>query len=317
MRRNLTKWVLVAVSVAIAAGCGVQLGGFRLVSPHDGSSVAVAQPRFVWTAAPNAIGYTLIMRNAAGDLVWQATTTATEVLYNGPVLANGAAYQWQVTANFTPPVQPTTSPWWSFTKVAAGVMEPTLVSPPDSTWIATGTPTFNWQPPAGATPLQSKVEVRNSAGGLIWDTVTTGTATSAIYAGPVLMNGATYSWLVVAVHASPNPSTRSVEWTFTKVAAGAMTPTLVSPEDRATVATATPTFTWQPPAGGAPAQYKLEVRNSAGALIWDIATTATSAAYAGAALVNGQTYSWLVIAVHVPPNPPVQSMVWTFTKVVP
>lgn len=317
MSGRVGGWMSVFLVFIATVGCGTIVGvAFHLVSPANGSTVTESQPRFVWTAAPNATGYVLVIRDAGGNVHWQFPTASgvTAATYGGPGLANGATYRWQVTANFAGPTPPQSSPEWTFTKVAGGGMEPTLVSPPNGASIVTGTPMFNWQPPVGGAPVEYKVEVRNLAGTLIWYISTPGTATSATYAGPALLNGTTYRWLVIAVHAPPNPPASSAEWTFTKVLIDA--PTLVSPPNGGDVTCAASfAFSWTAVAGTE--RYLLEVRRASDdAVVWSTAVLPpdTSITAINPPIVCNMTYRWRVASIARGDATESWSAFWTFRR---
>lgn len=204
---------------------------------------------------------------------------------------------------------------------------PILAAPTNGHTFACAAPgqayLFTWGAVPNAINYVLHIEANAAPNPLVYNaTIGASTTTLAVTDAQLPYCGDTFRWRVGATFAT-SPTAWSGYWTFTILTGGptpppaGMEPILVVPPNNASIAAATPLFNWQPPAGGTPLEYKVLVRNSGGVLIWYFGTPSTSATYAGPALVNGQTYSWFVIAVHAPPNPPASSEVWTFTKVAP
>src|SRR2546425_3135129 len=138
----------------------------------------------------------------------------------------------------------------------------TLVAPSGN--IATGTPTFTWNAVAGAT--QYLLWVDDSSGGRLRTTYTaaqtgclSGIGTCSIAPGAVLNPGAGEWWIVTSNAAGSGPWSSVMTFTV----AGTPPPpaaTLVAPSG--SLATATPTFTWNAVASAT--QYMLWVDDSSG-----------------------------------------------------
>jgi hypothetical protein len=100
--------------IAVRSGALVaQPDGFKvttaieMVSPGAGDApedVATLTPTFQWNAYPSTATYTVELIDSLGQVIWtKPGVTATQVVYDGVALADGATYQWRATAFRTGP----------------------------------------------------------------------------------------------------------------------------------------------------------------------------------------------------------------------
>lgn len=134
--RNGFYGVVVAVTLLVGCQASVGVDQLVLVSPKDGSTVAVGSAacagvdgpdsdtdpdlvtlQFAWAPVGNAESYRVEVRNANGAVVATmdvtATTAQTSWLTDASRPCPGT-YTWRVTATRTPPHVPVESASWSF-----------------------------------------------------------------------------------------------------------------------------------------------------------------------------------------------------------
>jgi hypothetical protein len=170
------------------------------------------------------------------------------------------------------------------------------------------TPTFSWNAISGATSYY--LLVQNTAGVAVSTSVSpaaagcgAGTGTCSIVPSTALSNGAVYNWFVNATN-SLGTGPWSGATTITISATGPsvpLAPVTISPGG--TLATRTPTYTWNASAGAT--SYYFLVQNTAGVLIGTSITassvgcgagTGTCTYTPGTSLAAGATYNWFVNA---------------------
>src|SRR5207247_1269461 len=209
-----------------------------------------------------------------------ASGIGTCAIAAGAVLNPGAGQWWVVTSNVSG-----SGPWstaMAFT--VAGTPPPpaaTLVAPSGN--IATATPTFTWNAVASAT--QYLLWVDDSSGGRSRATYTaaqagcaSGTGTCSLAPGITLNPGAGQWWVVTSNASGSGPWSNGLVFSV-PVTPPPGTATLVAPSG--SLATATPTYTWNAAAGAT--QYLLWVDDSSGGRI----RTTYTAAQAGCASGTG------------------------------
>src|SRR3989441_621629 len=258
-----------------------------IVAPSG--SLATATPTFTWNAGASATQYLLWVGARPGGPRWPSpppsragcpSGTGTCSLAPGATLNPGAGQWWVVTSNAAG-----SGPWsngLSFT--VPGTPPPpaaTIVAPSGS--LATATPTFTWNAVASATAYMLWVD--DSSGGRSRATYTaaqagctSGTGTCSLAPGLVLNPGAGQWWVVTSNASGSGPWSNGLTFTV----AGTPPPpaaTLVAPSG--SIATKTPTYTWNAVAGAT--QYLLWVDDSSGGRI----RTTYTAAQAGCASRTG------------------------------
>jgi len=262
-------------------------GPATLLAPAG--SIATTTPTYTWTAVAGATQYLLWLDDSSGGRLRQwytateagcASGTGTCSLTLPVVLTPGAGQWWIVTNNASG-----NGPWSAaLPYTVAGTPPPgpaTLLAPAGN--ITTSTPTFMWNAVASAT--QYLLWVDDSSGGRIRTIYTaaqagcaSGTGTCSLTPSVTLSAGAGQWWIVTSNAAGNGPW--SARGTFTL--AGTPPPgaaTLVAPAG--SIATSTPTFTWNAVASAT--QYLLWLDDSSGGRI----RTWYSAAQAGCASGTG------------------------------
>jgi hypothetical protein len=280
------------------------------VSPSG--TIATTTPTYTWNAVSGATSYQLLVQNTSGVAVNLAVSPAMGGCTSGSgtctytpstALANGTAYNWFVNASNSGG----TSAWSAARAITVNAgtppAVPTNVSP--SGTVTTATPTYVWNASAGATSYGLLVQgpggtIVNSSYTAVAAGCGAGTGTCSIAPGNVLINGGAYVWSVNATNAS-GTSARGTSSNFTVSLPTAPPPTLVSPSG--TLATVTPTYTWNASAGAT--SYTLLVQNTAGVRVNEVHTateagcgsgTGTCSITSTTPLAFGATYNWFVNA---------------------
>src|SRR2546427_697917 len=262
-------------------------GAATLVAPSG--NIATGTPTFTWNAVASATQYLLWVDDSSGGRL-RTTYTAAQTgclsgigtcsIAPGAVLNAGAGEWWIVTSNAAG-----SGPWSSvMTFTVAGTPPPpaaTIVAPAASP--AAASPPSPWNAVASATAYMLWVD--DSSGGRSRATYTaaqvgcaSGTGMCSLAPGLVLNPGAGQWWVVTSNASGSGPWSNGLTFTV----AGTPPPpaaTLVAPSG--SIATKTPTYTWNAVAGAT--QYLLWVDDSSGGRI----RTTYTAAQAGWASGSG------------------------------
>ncbi len=260
-----------------------------------GATVATLTPTLTWNPASGATSYGVVILNAASGATVLTQSVASPAL-TCPTLQNGVTYAWSVSAsNAAGTSAAATLQFFTVTQAAVPPV-PTGLSPagassPGAT-VATLTPTLTWNPASGATSYG--VVILNAASGA---TVLTQSVASPALTCPTLQNGVTYAWSVSASNAAGTSAAATLQFFTVTQAAVPPVPTGLSPAGAsspgATVATLTPTLTWNPASGAT--SYGVVILNAAsGATV--LTQSVASPALTCPTLQNGVTYAWSVSA---------------------
>jgi hypothetical protein len=301
-------------NVAIPVGPTLP-GAPVLVSPTG--TVTTLNPTYTWNAISGVTSYYLLVQNTAGVAVSLTVSpssagcgagTGTCAITPGTSLANGAVYNWFVNATNSLG----TGPWSAAATITVSGAGPSIPGAPVPIapvgTIATVTPTYSWSAIAGATSYY--LLAQNTSGVAVSMSVSpaaagcgAGTGTCSIVPPGSLSNGAVYNWFVNASN-SLGTGPWSAATTITVSATGPsvpLAPVTISPTG--TLATTTPTYTWNASAGAT--SYYLLVQNTAGVRVG--LSLAASAIGCGTgvgtcsytpttALANATVYNWFVNA---------------------
>jgi hypothetical protein len=279
-----------------------------LVSPSG--NIATLTPTYTWNAASGATAYifaSYVNGVRAADVTYNSASAGcpagTGTCSVTPVapLTSGDAVTWLVRAINGAG----TSGWSPFLKFNVQVFPatPTLVGP--TVTATTLTPTYTWN----AVPTAASYVVATYLNGVRADVTYTaaaagcsaGTGTCSVTPAAPLANGDNVTWLVRATNAAGTSA-----WSaFLKFTVGIVpsTPTLVSPSG--TVATLTPTYTWN----AVPTATNYVVATYVNGVRADVNYTATTAGCAAGTgtcsvtpagpLTSGDSITWLVRATNI------------------
>jgi len=204
-----------------------------LISPADGSTTSESTPTLTWGTAEGSI-YNYEVRI---DLTTIATVGSSTYSYVPVVDLADGVHTWEVRAKNNLGIWGAYATAYTFTVDTTGPAAPTLVTPANSATVATATPTLTWEAVSGAVSYEVRVD------GIF---KTTTEATSYVSA---TLTEASHTWDVRAKDSLRNWGAYATAYTFTVDTTGPAAPTLVTPANAATVATATPTLTWEAVSG--------------------------------------------------------------------
>ena len=217
------------------------------VGPAEGSTIVT--PTFSWEASTGAAKYEVEVGPQSNPNVvyWSAETVHLVLTPNDASRFPNEPLYWRVRAKDSAGAAGAWSNKINFTKT---IPAPTLVSPADGS-TSVVIPTFEWQRVPEA--VYYKVELSTSPTFVAVEATYT-TYNTRVTPDDTLAHG-THYWRVSGVDADGHVGTPSASRSFTK---GISAPTLVSPEDNASVTI--PTFEWQAVDGAA--YYKVELSTS-------------------------------------------------------
>ncbi len=81
-----------------------------VVSPTENAVVPASDLEFKWTPEADALRYTVVVLDEAGNIVQQAETTANSLLIKTKLLQSGKKYFWRVRAKLTDGTETETTP---------------------------------------------------------------------------------------------------------------------------------------------------------------------------------------------------------------
>ena len=269
-----------------------------LVSPSG--SIASTTPTYTWNAWSGATAYYLLVQNTAGVAVSQSVSASTAGCVTGTAcsftpstaLTAGAAYNWFVNATTLTATTPWSAPKsitvsGSAPPAPSAPSAPVPVSPKGS--VTTTTPTYSWSAFAGATSYyllaQNTAGVAVSASYSAAEAGCSGGGTCAVTPASPLANNSAYNWFVNATAAgttTPWSPATAISVSAQSASGPPAAPATTSPNG--TLATATPTYTWNASPGAA--SYYLLVQNTAGVAV------GASIPASSAGCTNGGTCSY-------------------------
>ena len=228
-----------------------------LISPADSSLLSESRPTFVWNKVDGCESYELIVDDSASfSSPVIDNNNISKTSYKSDSLADGL-YYWKVRARDAAGNWGQYSEVRSFTIDTQGPPAPSLISPDDTATLNDNTPSFDWTDVAGA--AQYELMVDNSSSFDSPEIHRTNLAASSYTAASSLADGL-YYWKVRARDAAGNWGQYSEVRSFTIDTQGPPAPSLISPDDMATLNDNTPSFDWTDVAEAV--QYELMVDNS-------------------------------------------------------
>ena len=271
------------------------LSAINLISPTDNALNQSLSPTFNWQTSAGASNYHIqisINNNLSSPIIDIDAITTTS--YRHPnSLQPQTTYYWRVRAENNSNV----GPWSeirSFTTEASSLSAINLISPADNALNQPFSPTFNWQPSAGASNYHIQISINNNLFSPIIDTDAI-TTTSYRYLNS-LQPQTTYYWRVRAENNSgvgPWSEIRS----FTTEASSLSAINLISPADNALNQSLMPTFNWQASAGASNYHIQISINNNLSSPIVNTDTiTITSYQYSSDILFLQTIYYWRVRA---------------------
>ena len=217
------------ISIILLAGldsCKKDNGAFVQLSPGNGNNNVASSPTLSCTPVSGALSYVFSLTDGAGTIS-KTVSTDTVTFWSLSPCDN---YTWAVTANKADGSSVTTSPSWVFTTAPINNV-PCLSSPASGSTDICINPTFNWSTVSASAyylEVGSDAAFRNVVFG---HSVSSGNYT---FGTSYLSPGTQYFWHVSAGGAY------SATYTFTTVAV----PSLQSPDNHATSASRSPSFSW-------------------------------------------------------------------------
>jgi uncharacterized delta-60 repeat protein len=280
----------------VAAGPGPP-GPFTMTAPANGATGLSTTPSFSWTAAPNAISFTLEIATDAGFTAIVGSQAGILFTFApSPVtLSPNTTYFWRVIAANGSGTRTATGAPFSFTTGPTGSF--TQTSPANGAAGVSRMPTFTWTSSAGV--ISYTLEIATDAGfGSVVGSQSGITGTSA--PSPVALNATTvYFWRVTAVNGSGSIVATGAPFSFTTTNMSFPSSfSLLSPSDGATGEPLVPTFSWN--MVGSVVSYTLEIAGDAGFTVM-IATSAglvTTSVLSPRILSQNTIYFWRVKAVN-------------------
>lgn len=298
---RVAVWVLAVLLVPACKSdptVGPATGNFILLDPANLAIGVSATPTFDWQASfsVETPSYTIQVSTDPGlaTLVINQAGLTTTSFTPGTALSTGTLYYWRVLAvRSTGTVVASGAPW-SFTTVAPTPGPFTMIAPTNTATGVSLTPTYSWNPSAGAASYT--LQVATNAGFAPTVVNQTGITTTSFTPTTPLTASTAYFWKVLAVSTASVTAT-GAPWGFTT---GSSTTTnsvtLTSPTDTSTGVSRTPTFNWT--STGSPASYKLQVSTDPAFGSFTInqsGITSTSFAVT-TALAAQTTYHWRVLS---------------------
>jgi len=278
-----------------------------LTYPSDKSSNVSTSIRMEWVSVLGATSY---------DVQWSTdkqfgsnlseVTGITTPFYDPTGLLSNTTYYWKVRAkNAQGP-----GDWsgaWSFTTVASGLGQPSLVSPDDREKEVSTSPTLEWTAVSGVTSYTLQYSTESKFGDKVVE-IKGISSTSHQLVG--LLPKQTYYWRVLAVGLN-GTSDWSSSRSFTTGSSQLFTPQLVSPDDRAKNVPTNVTLQWVDVGG---AQWYAVQYSTDKKFVDNVSTidniTKTLQELTG--LLPNTTYYWRVQAKD-PTNSSAWSATWEFT----
>jgi hypothetical protein len=235
-------------------------GDFILYGPGNGAIGVAATPTFTWQESFSVETPTYTIQVSTDPAfstfaINQAGVMSTSFT-PGAALSDGTLYYWQVLAvRSTGTVVSTDAPF-SFTTFSATPGPFTMIAPTNALTGVSLTPTFSWNPSAGAVTYTLEVALDVGFSSIV---ISQPGLTSTMFTpGTSLTASTAYFWRVTAVSTNSTVATGAPFAFTTGSGAPANSVTLSSPTNGATAVSRTPTYSWTF-AGTTPASYTIQV----------------------------------------------------------
>lgn len=287
-----------------------------LLSPSNGAIGIQTNPTLSWNASSGATSYRLQVSTdsafASTLVVNQSNITGTT--YGVINLANNTTYYWRVNATNSGGTS-SYSNTWSFTTVAGPVSTPTVTTT-SATLVTSTSSTLNGtvNPNGLTTAVTFQYGTTTNYGSTVTATPNSVSGTSSVpvsAAITALSPNSTYHYRVVATNSAG--TTNGADQTFATLVAAPAVPALVSPADRATGISVSPTISWSVSTGAT--SYRLQVSTDPGFITtaFNDSTIVITSQQVGP-LANNTTYYWRVNASNST-GTSAYSSTWNFTTI--
>jgi fibronectin type 3 domain-containing protein len=264
-----------------------------LTSPANGATGAGASTTLAWAAVTGATSYEVYFGTASNPPL---ITTTAALNYSVSTPGSGTKYYWRVVAKNASATA--ASATWSFTTTVT-LPAPTLTSPANGATGAGASTMLAWAAVTGATSYEVYFGTASNP-----PLITTTAALNYSVSTPG--SGTRYYWRVVAKNA--NASAASATWSFTTTVT-LPAPTLTSPANGATGASASTTLAWAAVTGAT--SYEVYFGTASNP---PLITTTAALNYTFATPGSGIRYYWRVVAKNA--NASATSTVWSFTTAI-
>jgi hypothetical protein len=280
-----------------------------VLEPVDRTIVKSAGPVLFWTTLPGSNRYYVWIGTSDYETAFTGSSATTSLAVPAGTLQSGSTYVWSVRVENSSGVSSLRSPNISFTMaVPAGIGVPALLSPPPKAIVPYLNPTLTWQPVAGATRYDVRID-KGTSDSKVYE-VTVADTSCTVPAG-VLVPGVTYWWSVIAGtpdawSMTGDTGNSSIGRAFTinlTAVIDILEPRLLSPADGAVLASLTPTLQWSTVQGAT--WYRVYIgkgtKESELEQILSVIVTPRSGdtqqfAISPGTLESGATYFWRVLA---------------------
>jgi hypothetical protein len=293
--KKILLTAILALSFVITTESFAQISPPTLQTPPNGATGVSTTPLFNWTDVSGATSYSIQVITGITTVINVGGLALSQYQVTTPPLQENTQYYWRAAA-----VNGTDTAWsgyFNFTTTVSIPLPPVLSLPPDNATNVSVTPTFEWNPSAGAATYHIQVSTDVS---FTNPTINVSGLTSTQYvASPPLANGTLYYWRVRATNIG-GTSDWSAVWSFSTVPAPPPPPNLLAPPNGATGISLTPGLDWSDVFGAT--SYHLQVSTSPGfsTLIIDVSALGVSGYSVPAGVLSGgTTYYWHVASANV------------------
>lgn len=258
-----------------------------LNAPSDNGVIYAARPTFTWRTATSANRYRIqvatnlqftnpLLDMETASLSQLSSVTLPQGSYFWHVQSRDAAGNWGL---------------WSGARVFTVALQR---APARDGFSVDTTPTFQWYSYPGATRYQLQVATDDAFNNIVVN-YTTPNARGLVYTSPTALPLAVYYWRV-NVDLGTGFTISPVQWKLVVTPTPAAAPIVTAPANNALLTDATPTLTWNGPAGG-PYTYQVQIDTDSYFRTPDQTLTPTGTSVDAGALTDGRYY-WRVRAVN-------------------
>jgi parallel beta-helix repeat protein len=218
-----------------------------LLEPENGAYENYSMPTFRWSEPEALENYTLVIDNDAD--FGSPTQLITDITDNTFVLSTplpDGVYYWRVRGIDAAGNQGAWSESFTLLIDTVAPLAPSLLSPADGTFTSDNTPAFAWGAVTDPSGLTYDLQVDNDPDFSSPEVKQTSLVDNT-YTSTAELVDENYSWRVRAVDGVGNVGEWSVVWTLVIDTISPEAPTLVSPENGASVGSPNVLFTWAEP----------------------------------------------------------------------
>jgi hypothetical protein len=275
-----------------------------LAKPTNGALLTDYKPRLDWHGVADNYQVQLANSNtfsANSLLLDKKVTSGTHYDLPSPLPAN-SNYYWRVRA-FDASGQ--YSLWSTYFYFKAAMLPPVPLNPANNSSALTTRPTFDWDGVSGATGYTIQISTSSTFSSKLVSKAITG---SIYHPTSDLPRKRLLYWRISATGSRPSPWSQVSKFTSADPPA---VPTLISPSDKSSLSTYTPTFDWSDPANADHYQVQLATSSafSDASIIFDKITT-PSGFTPSSLLTANRTFYWRVRAFNVAKEYSLWSSVW-------